>query len=204
MTIFDFDGTLITADSFPLFLRHAVGRWRTFLAFLRAAPEIIAWKRGKGTSSAAKERVFSNAFKGMPATKFADAGAKFSDEIDKIVRPEMMRELAEAHERGDRTVIVSASIGEWIRPWASRHGFDRVIATEAEVGKDGILTGRFSTPNCHYEEKVTRLVKAFPEFASRFSGESSTANHETIRAFGDSRGDDALLAFADEGVKIKK
>ena len=53
--------------------------------------------------------------------------------------------------------------------------------------KDGVLTGRFLTRNCYGEEKVNRLNALYP----------NRQDYHLI-AFGDSRGDKELLAFADE------
>ncbi len=55
----------------------------------------------------------------------------------------------------------------------------------------GRLTGRFSSRNCYGQEKVNRLLRVEP-------------HRETYRliAYGDSRGDREMLAFADEGIRI--
>ena len=67
-----------------------------------------------------------------------------------------------------------------------------MLATEVEVDDDGRLTGRFKTKNCFGQEKVDRLLQAEPHREDYF-----------LTAYGDSRGDRELLAFADEGVNVK-
>ena len=62
----------------------------------------------------------------------------------------------------------------------------KVVGTQIEV-KDGVLTGRFLTRNCYGEEKVNRLNALYPNRQDYY-----------LIAFGDSRGDKELLAFADE------
>lgn len=91
-----------------------------------------------------------------------------------------------------KVVIVSASIGAWIRPWAQSRGIDCVLSTEADSDKSGRLTGHFSTLNCHGHEKARRITEAFPDAAAA----------ETY-AYGDSSGDDAMLAFVKHPTKIK-
>ena len=56
---------------------------------------------------------------------------------------------------------------------------------------DGRLTGRFLTPNCYGQEKVRRILTLHPD---------RSAYHLT--AYGDSRGDREMLAFADEAQMI--
>ena len=58
--------------------------------------------------------------------------------------------------------------------------------TQVAVEND-VLTGHFLTKNCHGTEKVRRLQALFPD-----------REHYHLTAFGDSGGDRALLAFADE------
>lgn len=62
-----------------------------------------------------------------------------------------------------------------------------IIGTKVQV-VDGKLTGRFLTKNCYGEEKVRRLLEQYPN-----------RKEYKLVAYGDSRGDHALLDFADEG-----
>jgi phosphatidylglycerophosphatase C len=76
-------------------------------------------------------------------------------------------------------------MGSWIEPWASSLGVDAVIASRIEVQGDH-LTGRMDGPNCHGAEKLRRLLALYPNRGSY-----------TLHAYGDSRGDAALLGAAD-------
>jgi phosphoserine phosphatase len=51
------------------------------------------------------------------------------------------------------------------------------LCTELEV-KDGILTGKFATPNCNGEEKVNRIKKAY-----------DLSLYDEVHVFGNSPGD---------------
>jgi phosphoserine phosphatase len=62
-----------------------------------------------------------------------------------------------------------------------------IIGTKIQV-VDGKLTGRFLTKNCYGEEKVRRMLEQYPD-----------RKEYKLVAYGDSRGDHALLDFADEG-----
>ena len=62
-----------------------------------------------------------------------------------------------------------------------------IISASIDNWVHGVLTGRFLTKNCYGEEKVNRLKAIYPN------------RHDYhLTAFGDSRGDKELLAFADE------
>ena len=108
-----------------------------------------------------------------------------------ILRADRMNMLQEKLDEGATVVIVSASIEDWVREFFPQHPDLHVIGTQIEVVNNE-LTGKFSTPNCYGEEKVRRLCEHFPD----------RTNYHLV-AFGDSRGDRELLAFADEGYLLK-
>jgi len=119
-------------------------------------------------------------------------GNRFSFEIDKIVRPKAMETIKLHKENSDKIVIISASIENWIKPWAEKTDVEIVFATKIETDKNGLLTGRFLTKNCYGQEKVNRLLEMFPD----------RKDYKFI-AYGDSRGDKELINFADEGFYNK-
>ena len=189
---FDFDGTLTRRDSLPAFIRFTCGTPRFLAGLLVCAPALLAYRRGLISNSRAKQRLFSHFFKGMPERQFAEAGRQFAANINRMVRPDTLQALRNHLSAGDEVIIVSASIKQWIAPWATSNGISSVLATEPEIVA-GYLTGRFSTPNCHGTEKVTRLKAATPP--------RSTYH---LTAYGDSHGDDALLAYADTSYRVSR
>ena len=98
--------------------------------------------------------------------------------------------------------IVSASIDNWVRPFFEIRNLKgiQVLGTQIEV-VDGKLTGHFKSNNCYGKEKVNRITEAL--VSSQASHSESTKSFERseyeIEAFGDSRGDKEMLAFADKG-----
>ena len=185
IAIFDFDGTIISRDSLPDFLIRTCGR----KAFLLRLPRIILLKgaavAGILSTHRAKELVISSFLRGMRTVDFHKACLDYASRIPDFVYPAAMEEIRKHQEAGNRIAIISASVPEWIRPWAETIGIGVVEGTELEV-REGILTGRFSTPNCKGAEKVRRLRRIYPDFAS-----------ETLHVYGDSSGDKELLAIAD-------
>ncbi len=186
ISAFDFDGTLTCRDTFSDFAKFAFGPRRWLRALLKQSPRLVGWKLGLVKADKAKERLFGELFAGMPAVEFRELGRRYAKRVDAILRPSVVGKLREAAGRGDNVLIVSASIADWIRPWGALQGVDHVLATEAEVGADGRLTGRFSNRNCNGREKVRRILEACPD-----------RKESLLVAYGDSRGDAAMLREAD-------
>ena len=117
-----------------------------------------------------------------------------------ILRKEGLRTIQRALDNGDYVVVLSASIDRWVQPILSQYFTPlkpnqfSVVGTQIEV-VDGRLTGRFATPNCYGPEKVRRLKEYINEKVSPTGGDLEGA----IIAYGDSRGDKELLAYANEG-----
>ena len=190
----DFDGTLTTSDTLLHFIRFACG-WKRFLwGFCCFAPLLVLMKLHLYPNWKAKQRVFAHFFAGMKQQEFNRLCTAFVQANQRLLRPSMVKKLNEALLRGDRVMVVSASIDNWVRPFFGE-GVS-VVGTQVEVA-DGRLTGRFATPNCYGAEKVKRVQEALAQADGHF--------HRTdwhITAYGDSRGDREMLAFANEGHRV--
>ena len=180
---FDFDGTLTTRDTLLAFIRYAKGTRAFLWGFLRHAHLLVLMKLGLYPNWKAKQRVFSYFFKGMALDVFDTLCRQFAAENRHLLRPEGIKTLQQAQSEGAGVLIVSASIDNWVQPFFPGV---TVVGTQIEVNNDR-LTGRFVTANCYGEEKVRRILALYPD---------RSAYHLT--AYGDSRGDKQLLAFADE------
>lgn len=191
IAFFDFDGTLKRHDSFIEFALFSVGKKATVKALVKSLPALFLWKLGIKTNSEAKQAVFTQLYRGLSYAKFKELGCAYAERVDADLRPEIV-EIKNRHKDGGHKVfIVSASIADWIRPWASRNGIDAVIATEADVDEQGKLTGKFSTPNCHGAEKASRIKLLFPMIE----------DCETW-GYGDSSGDEAMLDMVKHPYKV--
>ena len=180
---FDFDGTLTTRDTLIAFIRYACGTPRFLLGFLLHAPLLVLMKLRLYSNGKAKQRLFSWFFRGMPIETFDALCQSFASTHRHLLRPETVRLLQQALSEGAEVLIVSASIDNWVQPFFPSV---TVLGTQIEV-IDGRLTGRFLTPNCYGQEKVRRILALHPVRSSY-----------RLTAYGDSRGDRELLAFADE------
>lgn len=193
IAVFDFDGTLTTRDSFLAFIKWACGPVSYYVGFLRFAPQLLLMFMHLYPNWKAKERIFAHFFKGWQYSWFQALGEDFAAELDTMRNEPVIGRLKEHIDHGDTVYVISASLPEWVEPWCRQLGVNAVLATEIEVNDQGRITGRFKTKNCFGQEKVDRLLKVEPE-------------RETyvLHAYGDSRGDLELLAFADEATHVKK
>lgn len=184
---FDFDGTLTTRDTLIAIIRYACGTPRFILGFLIHSPLLVLMALRLYPNGRAKERIFSWFFRGMSLAAFDDLCCRFATDSRRLLRPDTVAILRQAEADGAEILIVSASIDNWVRPFFPTV---TVLGTRIEV-VDGRLTGRFLTPNCYGQEKVRRILDRHPD---------RSAYHLT--AYGDSRGDRELLAFADEAHQV--
>lgn len=194
--LFDFDGTLTSADTLLEFIRYACGRRRFFIGFALFSPLLVLMKLHLYPNYRAKQRLFAWYFKGMSIDNFDLVCRRFAHHNQRLMRQKALDKLREIFQYNETLCVVSASIDNWVRPFfdniskASRSDF-RVIGTEVEVDTDGVLTGRFRTHNCYGAEKVRRVLEAMPQL-------KSNRDDFWVVACGDSRGDKELLEFADE------
>ena len=184
---FDFDGTLTTRDTLLAFIRYACGTTRFLLGFLLHAPLLVLMKLRLYSNGKAKQRLFTWFFRGMPFESFDALCQSFARTHRHLLRPETVRLLEQALTEGAEVLVVSASIDNWVQPFFPSV---TVLGTRIEV-VDGRLTGRFLTPNCYGQEKVRRILALHPDRSSY-----------RLTAYGDSRGDRELLAFADEAHMV--
>lgn len=181
---FDFDGTITENDSLAAFLRFVCGRRRFWQTMLVQSPVMAAALAGLYDRGKAKERLFGYVFRGMTGQHFSALCQQFAEANVVRLHPDATAAIASAQQKGEQVVVVTASVDEWVKAIVPQL---KVIGTRIEV-VEGRLTGRFLTPNCSGAEKVRRLLKDYPNRASYH-----------LTAYGDSRGDRELLAFADEG-----
>lgn len=186
LAFFDFDGTITTKDSLVDFIQYAVGKPNYYLGILKLGPMLVAHSIKLIPNHIAKENLISYFFKDWSIEYFTDISEQYSlEKIDKITRPEAIKEIKWHQEQGHEVVIVSASIECWLKPWCDKHHI-ALISTRLEV-KDSKLTGKFATKNCHGIEKVNRIRKQY-----------DLSKYGVIYAYGDSHGDKEMLRLAAE------
>lgn len=180
---FDFDGTLSRRDTLVPFLRRACGTWPIVRAAIAA--------RGARGRDAFKVALIGELFRGWPAERLDSLGRAYVPALLGALRPESLERLDWHRRRGHAVVIVSASLGPYLRPLADRLGLDGALAVELVADAGGTLTGEVvGGLNTRGPEKVARL-NAWLD--ARFGAGTEVE----LWAYGDSSGDAELLAIAD-------
>jgi phosphatidylglycerophosphatase C len=188
---FDFDGTLARRDTLVPFLRQVCGNGRLLLATALCA------HRARNRDDL-KLALLARLFRGWPQARVHDQGRTYAAALPALFRPEIADRLRWHQDQGHAVVIVSASLDAYLRPLADELGLDDVLAVELACGADGTLTGAVvGGSNCRGASKVERL-RAWLD--TRFGPGADVE----LWAYGDSAGDEELLALADHPTWVGK
>ena len=189
---FDFDGTITRRDSLGPFLVRVAGASGLARELAVHSPRIAAVACGRADRDVTKEAVMMSVLGGRTAGSVTGAGRAYADHLwaRQRFRPEMMERLRWHRSEGHEIVIVSASLDSYLTPLAPRLGVDHVISTSLEVDDHGLVTGRLAGGNVRGSEKARRL--------RAWLGDGPVE----LWAYGDSSGDDELLAMADHPTRV--
>ncbi|MBI5056273.1 MAG: HAD family hydrolase [Nitrospirae bacterium] len=187
LAFFDFDGTMIKVDSFPRFLWFCTSPSIFTQKLLRSIPVLLKYSSGAIDNHTAKEKIFAIFFAKAKMDVFSNNARSFSNAvIPRLVRHEAIERLRWHQKQNHQCILVSASIEEYLVPWAQAVGFSKVLATKVEVDSSCNLTGKFLGKNCNGIEKIKRI-----------QGYIGHPGKYEIYAYGDSKGDVELLRIAD-------
>lgn len=189
---FDVDLTLTRRDCVVPFLREVAG-WRWYVGLLRrVVPLSVAVVRRD--RDAVKGIVTAAALAGRSESNVESVAERFASRVfPDWLRPDTVQRLRWHREQGHRVVLVSASYRPYLEHLARLLGCDDVLATEIEVGSSGSCTGRLRGRNCRGQEKERRL---------RDWMSSRGLLGARVFAYGDSAGDDEMLAMATVPVRV--
>jgi len=185
---FDFDGTITRKDTLGPYLEQLVGRRRFLAALVATVPWLVRAAFSRDARDVAKERLLSRCVRGVPEEEAARVAASYAPTI--ALRDDVVAMLRGHVDAGSVVVLVSASPSLYVREAATLLGATDVVATDLEA-RDGVLTGRYATPNCRAEEKGRRLQAWL-----------STRGDVELYAYGNSVDDEPMLALADHPVRV--
>jgi phosphatidylglycerophosphatase C len=190
---FDVDGTLTVRDCVVPFLARMSGGRTGLARRLARHPLTLAAAIARRDRDAVKAAATRAALTGLPSERVADEAHAYAGLIaSSWLRPDTAGRLAWHRAAGHRVVLVSASYEVYVAPLAARLGVE-AIATRLGTAPDGTLTGALDGPNCRGAEKLTRL---------RVWQSAVGAEGAELWAYGDSAGDDEMLAAADHPVRV--
>ena len=191
---FDVDGTLTHRDCVVPFLVR-VGGWGGIAAALGQRAIRSATLLARRDSDCLKAIVVSGVLRGRHVDEIEQIGETFADEVhDTWLRPDTVARLRWHQRSGHRVVLVSASLGQYLRPLGRRLGVDGVLCTEPRSDGGAFVDG-LDGPNCRAAEKVRRLESWLSDLG---------LSRAPLWAYGDSSGDRELLARADHPVLVRR
>lgn len=182
---FDFDGTITKKDTLFDFIKFHVGSKNLYKGLIFLSPILVLYKLGFIRNDVTKQKLFAYFFKNRSTEVFNKVSEDYIKRIQEIARPEIINKITWHQSQNHTVVIISASISNWIKPWAKTMNIEKVLATEIAT-IDDLIVGTFSTANCYGQEKVNRLLVEFPNRAEYI-----------LYAYGDSAGDKELLTLSD-------
>ena len=186
---FDFDETLTERDSVVPFLRRFSSR-RRFAAGLLPHTLRVLPMAARRDRDRLRELATQLVFTGRPIAEVEEQAAAHGAAIlAGGLRPDTRQRLQWHLDAGHRVVIVSASYDIYLDVVAAGLGDVDVLGTRLEV-VDGVCTGRLEGPNCRGREKVERL-------RTWLDARGLDRDDVVVYAYGDSRGDTEMLAWAD-------
>jgi HAD superfamily hydrolase (TIGR01490 family) len=192
IALFDFDGTLTTANTLRDFTVRLVGLRAYLLGLVRLVPTLVRFKTGRMSHHEAKTRFVETYYRKRSTASLTEIAVAYCrDRLPTLLDPEAYARARWHQDQGHQVVIVSASLSLWLKPWCDTEGFD-LIATEPEVDDDAI-TGSLRNGNCYGEHKVELILERY-----------DLGNYQRVFAYGDSPSDYPMLRLAHEGYYCRR
>lgn len=154
LAVFDLDGTITRHDTLLPFVLHCLWRapWR--LPRLLLLPPLAVGYLVHRDRGRFKGALLRGTIGGLSRAWLEARAATF---VPRLLRrglyAEALRAIDEHRARGDRLVLMSASVDLYVPQIGAALGFAQTICSRVRWNADGTLDGRLATANCHGEEK---------------------------------------------------
>lgn len=198
IAVYDLDGTIARSDTFVPFLLGFLAKnpSRIFRCILLPFHVLAFWIGLRGNSWA-KQKFLTAICGGASRKALADYSADFAALVVKTgLLPGAVASIEQHRARGDRLILITASLDLYVDAIARHLAFDDVIASKVAWRMAGdlgaTLNGRLDGENCYSANKVERLKAVL----------SSDKSDMQIVAYSDHSSDLPLLAFADSGYVV--
>jgi len=154
LAVFDLDGTITRHDTLMPYVMDCLWRkpWRLprlLLLPLLAFGYLLHRDRGRFKGALLRATIG-----GLPRAWLEARAAGF---VPRLLRrglfAEALRAIGEHRARGDRLLLMSASIDLYVPLIGGALGFGQTICSQVRWNPDGTLDGRLASANCHGEEK---------------------------------------------------
>ena len=198
--LFDFDGTLISGDSFMLLciyarkkgLNSGVSFWKGIGAGIRYLLRLCGAKESKEAAL--------SFLQGKSEKELQQLSADFCREV---LRPRLrvqgLAELKARREAGAEVLLITASPAFYFEPLKDELGITEIIGTRMDMGQDGRATGRICGENCKGLQKPLRLAEYLAAVGERLDFSRSYG-------YGDSASDMPMLELCGHkvGVNVRR
>lgn len=183
---FDVDKTLTERDCVVPFLLRLFS-WRAAARCLRFGLP-MAWAGVQRDRDRMKALATRAVMTGLERHHVDRMGREFAAEIVATwMRPDTNQRLQWHRQQGHHIVLVSASYGGYLRHLGAHLGCTEVLSCEVAFDDLGRCTGELIDGNCRGAEKERRLKLWMSQ---------QGLDNAAVYAYGDSSGDDQLLAMA--------
>jgi len=191
---FDVDGTLTIRDCVGPFLLR-VGGWPGLTRAILRQPGAALGAGVRRDRDRLKELLVGGVLRGRKVAHVEALGEEFAKHVEADwLRADTLERLRWHQRAGHRIVLVSASLGPYLRPLGRRLGVDDVLCAEPLQVGDEFADG-LEGANCRAQEKVRRLDAWLAD---------RRWEDATVWAYGNSAGDRELLARADHPLLVKR
>ena len=192
LLLLDFDGTITTKDTFPLFIKFDKGFLVYFAVFSLFSPLLILYKLKLMDGGRVKQSILSFLYKNYSKDKLFKKGIDFIAYLNEkgVVKAKFSKLISAAKINNYETSVVSASPNIWIKAFCENHKIN-YVCTELEFNDEQLFTGKFKTPNCVRKEKVIRIKQKY-----------NLTDFIEIIAYGNSMDDEEMYKIATSFYRV--
>jgi len=184
IAFFDFDGTITNEDCFTQFIFYATPRTRLIIGMILLSPVILLHKLGLFPAAKIRPILAKFAFCNRSEKHIFNVAETFAAEyLPSVTRENAMQRIDWHKARGDKVVVVSASLNPYLSYWCKIHNVD-LICSELE-SKDSRLTGNYVSGDCGGQNKVMLINQLY-----------DLSLFDSIFAYGDTEEDQPMLELA--------
>lgn len=184
LALFDFDGTLYLKDSFTGFIFYALSKRHIVRKGLKILPWIQAYYLRLYPAHAMRPRLFHSMFQDISVDTLQNLAQEYVQLLTQKLEPHLLQQLRLHQQRGDRVVLVSASVDVYLAPLCKCLNIE-LICTETEI-QHGRFTGAYRSQDCSVTQKKWRILQRY-----------HLEDYQAIYAYGNSKEDLAMLSLAD-------
>lgn len=189
LALFDFDGTLCTRDSFTHFIFYALSKRHIVRQGIKILPWIQAYYLKLYPAPSMRIKLFDSMFRDTPLPPIQQLAKEYAQQLMNHLDPKLYAQLKQHQLRGDKVVIVSASIDLYLKPLADLLDVE-LICTEVDI-RNQIITGTYTTPDCSSEQKKQRVLRQY-----------NLDHFELVYAYGNSHEDLDMMSLADASYMV--